>query len=1025
MGKIILLQGNYSSLPTVGSDSDTVYYCNDTGFVFKSVGIGLPLVQIDDITRLVNDAARTSIQNPIDSKFYFVKSSKLLWYYDKTNGWEQVSSGSSGTGTVKSVNNQSPDNLGNVLLTTTNIDDSTDKRYVTDIELSNLTNLKTVATSGSYSDLTDKPDLTLKADLVNGIVPNSQLPSYVDNIVEVSTYSSLPTTGEINVIYVTQDTNLTYRWTGTTYIEISKSLALGETSNSAYRGDYGKIAYDHSQTTGNPHNTTYTDVGADQYGSAASAVSTHNSDLDAHSTLFLNKVNVVVGKGLSTVDFTDTNYVHTDNNYTTAEKTKLSGIQTGAEVNVNANWNSTSGDSQILNKPNLSTVATSGSYNDLNNKPTSSTTSIDTAVSNSHTHSNKTVLDGLTDSNGILNYNSSSINVQADWSETDNTKQSYINNKPSNVVSDSSYVHTDNNYTTTEKEKLSNLSNYTLPVASTTTLGGIKSGTGVVVASDGTLNVTGATTGTVTAVNGILPDTSGNVTLGVPQGIIYFDEAKNKITSTSYVEQQYMIYTGIKNNLVISFYLCVNAGDNTTDTAYAQIYVNGSPAGSEHVVTNDWTSPIKCTDTIFINTNDRVSIYAKSGSGYEIWTSQFIVSSVIINNKTITDITSNSGNILITNSSTTSSTISDLDLSSTGVTSGSYTNVNLTVDSKGRITTVSDGESSASASYNWVSGTIYSVGAIVINNETIYICKNDNSDTTFTSSNWTQLTNLSNGTTSFIWTANLNYIVGALVIYNGYLYVCNTANSDSTWTSSYWTQVSSNSGSGISTWIASTSYSVGNLVIYNNNIYQCLTANSDSTWTIAHWQIIGSSSSETVYQATVSSNSVTATISGYNVGTIYYLLLSSAITASATLSINSGTAYSLVDINGNAIKSALVNSVLPIYQASSTSNYQCLFVYDQSGDSVPPNGMISLNDSVVFSTVKSAIDSNGIYTVVTLKRKNGTNIITSTLSGGTSPEYTTRTEVYYSNDGTTVLYTYVYTITYDNNGNIESEVINS
>lgn len=46
------------------------------------------------------------------------------------------------------------------------------------------------------------------------------------------------------------------------------------------------------------------------------------------------------GKGLST------------NDYTTDEKTKLSGIESGAEVNVNADWNSTSGDSQILNKPN-------------------------------------------------------------------------------------------------------------------------------------------------------------------------------------------------------------------------------------------------------------------------------------------------------------------------------------------------------------------------------------------------------------------------------------------------------------------------------------------------------------------------------------------------------------------------------------------------------------------------------------------------------------------------------------------------
>ena len=68
----------------------------------------------------------------------------------------------------------------------------------------------------------------------------------------------------------------------------------------------------------------------------------------------------------------DASYVHTDNNYTTAEKNKLSGIAAGAEVNVQANWTqtTTTADDYIKNKPTLATVATSGSYNDLSNKPT-------------------------------------------------------------------------------------------------------------------------------------------------------------------------------------------------------------------------------------------------------------------------------------------------------------------------------------------------------------------------------------------------------------------------------------------------------------------------------------------------------------------------------------------------------------------------------------------------------------------------------------------------------------------------------
>ena len=83
----------------------------------------------------------------------------------------------------------------------------------------------------------------------SGKVLSSQLPSYVDDVIEVTNFASLPATGESGKIYITKDTNLTYRWTGSGYAEISPSIALGETSSTAYRGDRGKIAYDHSQTT--------------------------------------------------------------------------------------------------------------------------------------------------------------------------------------------------------------------------------------------------------------------------------------------------------------------------------------------------------------------------------------------------------------------------------------------------------------------------------------------------------------------------------------------------------------------------------------------------------------------------------------------------------------------------------------------------------------------------------------------------------------------------------------------------------
>ena len=99
-------------------------------------------------------------------------------------------------------------------------------------------------------DLASKLDASLKgaangvAELdAGGKVPSSQLPSYVDDVLEYASQSNFPLTGETGKIYVALDTNKTFRWSGSAYVEISSSLALGETSSTAYRGDYGAAAY--------------------------------------------------------------------------------------------------------------------------------------------------------------------------------------------------------------------------------------------------------------------------------------------------------------------------------------------------------------------------------------------------------------------------------------------------------------------------------------------------------------------------------------------------------------------------------------------------------------------------------------------------------------------------------------------------------------------------------------------------------------------------------------------------------------
>lgn len=101
-----------------------------------------------------------------------------------------------------------------------------------------------------------------KADLLNGVVPASQLPVGSDEII----YGYLVSTAEFKVddeiitpltnkIYIDLDNNHQYRWGGSSFVELFKGVSLGESSSTAHRGDHGKHAYDHSHTTGNPHNT--------------------------------------------------------------------------------------------------------------------------------------------------------------------------------------------------------------------------------------------------------------------------------------------------------------------------------------------------------------------------------------------------------------------------------------------------------------------------------------------------------------------------------------------------------------------------------------------------------------------------------------------------------------------------------------------------------------------------------------------------------------------------------------------------
>ena len=151
-----------------------------------------------------------------------------------------------------------------------------------------------------------------------GKVPSSQLPSFVDDVIEGylndddgKFYEESGHTTEINgeggKIYTDLTTNKTYRWGGSAFTEISASLALGETSSTAYRGDRGKIAYDHSQAAHAPSNAERNTV---------VGVQVNGEDLTPDSS---RKVNVEVPTKVSDLE-NDSEFITADDSTASAAK---------------------------------------------------------------------------------------------------------------------------------------------------------------------------------------------------------------------------------------------------------------------------------------------------------------------------------------------------------------------------------------------------------------------------------------------------------------------------------------------------------------------------------------------------------------------------------------------------------------------------------------------------------------------------------------------------------------------------------
>lgn len=335
-----------------------------------------------------------------------------------------------------------------------------DDRYYTESEMNTKLSAKLdTSLKGAASGLAELDS--------SGKVPVSQLPSYVDDVLEYDKLASFPSTGETGKIYVATDTNKTYRWSGSGYTEISPSIALGETSSTAYRGDRGKIAYDHSQTAHAPSNAeanvqadwSVTDTSSDAY------IKNKPTSLPANGGT-ASKANT-----LSTARTIQTNLGSTSGESFDGSKNVTPGV-TGTLPIANGGTGATTASAALTALGAAASTHTHSAYVNQN------------AFSNITVGSTTVAADTTTDTLTLVGSN---VTLTPDATNDKIT----IGITKSNVTSALGYTPptsdtTYNNATTTvaglmsaaDKEKLDGIAkganNYSLPTASSTTLGGVK-----------------------------------------------------------------------------------------------------------------------------------------------------------------------------------------------------------------------------------------------------------------------------------------------------------------------------------------------------------------------------------------------------------------------------------------------------------------------------------------------------------------------------------------------------------------------
>lgn len=233
-------------------------------------------------------------------------------------------------------------------------------------------------TSGTFDiaripSIPDSKITGISASKITGTIPAGNLPSYVDDVLEYDSKSVFPEEGEAGKIYIDKATNKTYRWGGSSYAEISASLALGTTSSTAFRGDYGNVAYQHAQAKGSAFASGLYKITTNAHGHVTAATAVNKTDITAlgipgTNTTYSNATTSTSGLMSATDKVKLDGIASGANKYTHpaseagAKASGLYKIATDANGHVTAATAVTKGDITALGIPAQDTTYTLGSF---------------------------------------------------------------------------------------------------------------------------------------------------------------------------------------------------------------------------------------------------------------------------------------------------------------------------------------------------------------------------------------------------------------------------------------------------------------------------------------------------------------------------------------------------------------------------------------------------------------------------------------------------------------------------------------